>query len=136
SATPRGPGMPGESTAAGLRIGPGRLWNLVLLLVYVVTLLLQHATALHLAPEHVLVQHHELHAAVLRQVERACVRGDRLRFAVAADRVLARLQGGELLRQVSQHRAGAGLAQRLVPRLGAARIGVATNLDLEIRPLD
>src|SRR5262245_31925691 len=78
-----------------------------------VVALLERAAPLDLALEDFLVEHDELHASILRHAERGGVRCDRPRLAVAADRVLARPQAGELLGQVDQHRAGPGLAQQL-----------------------
>src|SRR5689334_7614863 len=101
--------------------------RLLLLLVRGVrrrTALLQQATPLALATQHVAVEHLELHAAVLGHVLRAGVGRDRLRLAVAPGRELVGLELGELVDQVGAHRGRTRVAQLLVVRAAAARVGV------------
>src|SRR6267378_7024287 len=89
--------------------------------------LLEQPAPVDLTLQYVLVLDHELDAPVLRAVEIAGVRRDRLALAVALDDELLGLELLELEHQVAQHRARPRLAQLLVERGAAATVGVAAD---------
>src|SRR5690349_20155048 len=77
-------------------------------------LLLQPLPALDLLLERLAVHDLELHAAVLRHVERRRVRDQRPAGAVALGRELRRGEARELVDEVVLHRLGARLGEHLV----------------------
>src|SRR6516225_1200294 len=95
-------------------------------------LLRERAPPLDLALELLLVQHLDLDPAVLGHVERRVVGNQRLGLAVALDRQLPGVEIGEVLEQVVVHRLGPPLAQLLIGRGAAARVGVPADLELDL----
>src|SRR5437899_5130441 len=96
---------------------------------------LQQPALLDLLLQHVRVRDHELDAAVLRPVEFARVGNDGLGLAVALHRALRVGELAELGEHVRLDRSRARLGQLLVLRGRAARVGMAADLELQLRPL-